>query len=332
MKYIISEIQFRLLEQDEKALSPVELVLFKKLNQEKEKGKLKTKGDIRDYIKKLVPYLGLPEASLIYYTELFRKNYRKDGNYGELTKADLINPKDLPGVRISNPMADQYTSYQMPFRGSNLEGFWRTDPKGVKMYVVLSYGWYPVYLLKEGIWYEVVARYSSSTGRQMSNAAPFRYSEKLDANVYWATPDEMKMLMRGTTHEEFLKNKLETFEKKAGEEISQRKRSLTSYGFGEGYHKYKIRFKIKNLRKEGDRGVVDVDVYGVFDERNNVNVDYLNNPQRFNKEMVEEKLRGKLGRELENYIGQFLHYYGTNYDPSKHLIDFNFKHISETPK
>ena len=43
MKYIISEIQFRLLEQDEKALSPVELILFKKLNQEKAKGKLKTK-------------------------------------------------------------------------------------------------------------------------------------------------------------------------------------------------------------------------------------------------------------------------------------------------
>ena len=317
---------------EEKALSTVELVLFKKLNQEKEKGKLKTKDEIKDYIKKLVPYLGLPEASLIYYTELFRNNYRKDGNYGELTKADLIDPKDLPGKRISNPMADQYTSYQMPFRGSNLEGFWRTDPKGVKMYVVLSYGWYPVYLLKEGIWYEVVSRYSSSTGRQISNAAPFRYSEKLDANVYWATPDEMKMLMRGTTHKEFLKNKLETFEKKAGQEISQRKRSLTSYGFGEGYHKYKIKFKIKNLRKEGDRGVVDVDVYGVFDERNNVNVDYLNYPQRFIKEMVEDKLRGKLGRELEKYIGQFLHYYGTNYDSSKHLIDFNFNHISETPK
>ena len=41
MKYIISEIQLRLLEQDEPALNSVEVILLKKLNQEKEKGKLK---------------------------------------------------------------------------------------------------------------------------------------------------------------------------------------------------------------------------------------------------------------------------------------------------
>ena len=329
MKYIISEIQLRLLEQDEPALNSVEVILLKKLNQEKQKGKLKTVAEIKDYIKKLIPYLGLPENSWIYYTELFRANYRKDGNYGELTKADLIDPKDLPGKRISNPMADQYTSYQMPFRGSNLEGFWRTDPKGVKMYVVLSYGWYPVYLLKEGTWYEVVSRYSSSTGRQMSNASPFRYSEKLDANVYWATPDEMKTLMRGTTHKEFLKNKLETFEKKAGQEISQRKRGLTTYTPGAVYGQTKVMFKIKNLRREGDRGVVDVDVYGVKNLTGNKMIDYLNGEQGITKQFVEERLRGKLGRELQNYMGQILHYYSSNYDPEKHLIDFNFNHIRD---
>jgi hypothetical protein len=331
MRYVISEIQSRLWEQEEKGLSPVEVILFKKLNQEKEKGKLKTKPELKDYIKNISEYLGLPEKTEIYYTELYRKNYRKDGKYDEITKNDLIDPKDLPGLTISNTSADKYTSTQMPFRGTNLDGFWRADNKGVPMYVVLSYGWYPLYLFKNGVWYEVVERYSSSTGRQMSNASPFRYSEKLDSNVYWATPDEMKMLMRGTTHEEFLKNKIETFEKKAGEEISQRKRSMSSYEIGGGNH-LKIKFKIKNLRKQGNRGVVDVDVYGVVDQRKNINIDYLNNKEGFNKEMVEKRLIGKLGRELEKYVGQVLHYYGDGYEPGKHLIDFNFNHISEIKK
>jgi len=329
MKYIISEIQLRLLEQDEPALNSVEVILLKKLNQEKQKGKLKTVAEIKDYIKKLIPYLGLPEDSWIYYEGLFRANYRKDGKYEEISKSEFIDPQDLPGKTISNTAADKYTSTKMPFKGSNLSGFWLTESKGKKMYIVLSYGWYPIYIFKEGIWYEVVSRYSSSTGRQMSNAAPFRYSNKLESNVYWATPDEMKQLMKGMTHDEFIKNKIERFEKKAGEEISQRKRGLTTYTPGAVFGQTKVMFKIKNLRREGDRGVVDVDVYGVKNLTGNKMIDYLNGEQGITKQFVEERLRGKLGRELRNYMGQILHYYSDNYDPEKHLIDFNFTHIRD---
>ena len=330
MKYIISEIQLRLLEQEEGALNRVEVILFKKLNQEKEKGKLKTKAQIKDYIQKLIPYLGLPENSWIYYTELFRANYRKDGKYEEISKSELIDPQDLPGKTISNTAADKYTSSKMPFKGSNLSGFWLIDRKGVKMYIVLSYGWYPIYIFKEGKWYEVVSRYSSSTGRQMSNASPIRYSENLDSEVYWATPDEMKQLMGGATHEEFIKNKVESFEKKAAEEISQRKRGMSTYTPDDGnWGQVKVMFKVKNLRREGDRGVVDIDVYGVKDLRNDSFIDYLNGERGITKEFVEKRLQGKVGRELRNYMGQMLHYYANNYQPVKHLIDFNFNHVSE---
>lgn len=332
MKYILTERQLRLLEQVDKAFTPLEVVLFKRLNQEKEKKKIKKVKDLEEYIKNISLYLGIPENYTKYYTELYRLNYREDGKYEQTTKSEFVDPRKQRGKVIQNTYADEYSATQMPFRGSNLEGEWRKDPKGVKYYVIISFGWYPIYLYKEGYWYEVTERYSSSTGKQMYNAGPNRYSDELKSEIYWATPEEMKLLQRGMTHDEFMKHKVSEFEKKGKENVSTRARRQTIYGPEDELHyfrEYKIRFKIKGLRKEGDKGVVDVDVYEVRDPRKNDSVDYMKGDRGITKEFVEQKLKGKIGRELKDYIGKTLHYYADDFDEQKHLLKFNFNHVQQ---
>jgi len=335
MKYILSERQFRLLEQEEKAFSPVEVVLFKRLNQEKEKKKIKKKAEIEDYIRNITLYLGLPPENSKYYTELYLLNFRKDGKYDETTKAQLVDPRNLPGKVVLNTSAGQYSQVQMPFRGSNLTGEWKRDIRGVKYYVVYSYGWYPIYIFKNGRWYEVTKRYSSSTGRQMSNTSPTRYSDELKSEIFWASPEEMKLLERGFTHEEFLKYKASQFEKKAKQDTSMRKRSHTIYGApGQNFDwsSYTIKFKIKDLRKEGENGVVDIDIYEVSDRRRDKKINYLANEGGFSKEFVEARILGKVGRELRDYIGKKLHWYGEDYRSGDHQLKFNFNHIDNGKK
>ena len=100
-----------------------------------------------------------------------------------------------------------HTIAQLPFKGSNLEGYWSEDNKGVRYYVVKSYGWYPIYIYKNNMWYEISDRYSSSTGRQVSNSNPIEWNEDLYEKVFLVTANEMKMLERNATHQDIVNNK-----------------------------------------------------------------------------------------------------------------------------
>jgi hypothetical protein len=72
--------------------------------------------------------------------------------------------------KIANKHASKYVSEQRPFKGNNLEGRWIGDD----YYVVISYGWYPLYLYcaKSCEWYTHDERYSVSTSKQKSQARP----------------------------------------------------------------------------------------------------------------------------------------------------------------
>jgi len=72
-------------------------------------------------------------------------------------------------VRVSNRKCKSYVQALVPFKGSNLEGIFIGS-----LYVVLSYGWYPVLVRDKtrAQWYENKEGYSPSTKRQISEARP----------------------------------------------------------------------------------------------------------------------------------------------------------------
>lgn len=75
------------------------------------------------------------------------------------------------------------------FHTVNLEGRWiRRD--GVDMYVVFSYMHYPVFIYKEGTWYENANRYSNTTAKHMNIVRP-------TSDTVIKNSDEMKAMERG---------------------------------------------------------------------------------------------------------------------------------------
>ena len=72
-------------------------------------------------------------------------------------------------MKTSNIKADQYTSQQMEFKGSNTFGEWNND-----CYVVYSYGYhFPMYVFKGGKWYENSDKYSQTTSKQQTQLRPY---------------------------------------------------------------------------------------------------------------------------------------------------------------
>jgi len=71
-------------------------------------------------------------------------------------------------TKTSNSKSSEYSSQQIDFKGNNLDG--RTLQDG--SYVVLSYGYYPLYLHKKGKWYENSEKYSVSTSKQKTQSRP----------------------------------------------------------------------------------------------------------------------------------------------------------------
>ena len=80
---------------------------------------------------------------------------------------------------------------KIPFKGNNVEGFWETDPKGVKQFVITSYGWYPIYIFKDKFWYQVSEPFSKSTSKQMGQTRIW------GDNRYVLEPQQMNQLRNG---------------------------------------------------------------------------------------------------------------------------------------
>lgn len=74
-------------------------------------------------------------------------------------------------ARTSNKNARMFVQDRTPFKAHNLEGKWE-EREGVRMYVVRSYGWWPLFAFANGQWYENADRYSVSTSKQRSQCHP----------------------------------------------------------------------------------------------------------------------------------------------------------------
>lgn len=327
-------------------LSSREVILFNKLN-EKQK-ELKVKKNIIEYIEDLCKYLGINPKMGNYYYLLWKANYRKEGDYGKMAPEEFIGSKDLPQRTISNPQAHNFVRGKAPFKGSNLEGKWGTDRKGVDYYVVISYNWYPVYLFKQDKWYKTSHTYSSSTSRQMSNADPIGYDDNIERDFIWVTKNEMDALMFGTaTYDDIMKDKVKNIVKKKEDFINKKPKFAKNYTYG-GETPIKTRFKVTDIRDEGDKAVIDVTIddagtrekqpskwnAGHMETTNRMipsNGGYLRNEiPGVTKEKVEMSIKNHIIRNFKDFVGKFPKYNDDTYDlestPEKHAIKFNFIH------
>jgi hypothetical protein len=273
--------------------------------------------------------------------ESYILNFRKDGNYSNLTIENFKDPRKIDRQKWTpNTQSHLYTTSQLPFRGSNLEGFWRKDPKGVDYYLVTSYGWYPIYIYKEGKWYENVKAYSSSTGRQMRNSNPVdtNWNEDLEENVYILTTDELDNLRRGATHSEIISDKIKRLK---GKEKEFQSRRLSNAPHKDWYWteddeqapNFKAKFKINSIETEGDKAKIKIDVYDVVKTLYNKSVDTPENYLKgeipnLTKEKVESAIRRKLLSDLRAFIGPRFYWYKGKL-PKDSLISLEFNHLKK---
>jgi hypothetical protein len=330
MEYIISESQLKkILEQSNEPSMAIITRLFKMLNNEKKKHK--TRDALIEVIKGYAPYLNIPEKYSFYLLELYLLNYRKDGDYSNLTKDNFVDPRKMKGKVAPNTKASQYTIAQLPFKGSNLEGYWSEDRDGKPYYKVVSYGWYPIYIYKDDKWYESIKSYSSSTSKQMSNANPLSWNDFLDNVVYTLTQDEMKMLEQGKSHEEIMRAKLKKL-KSAETELSKRKKTSKTWSYDQQIPKVNIKFKVKSIDIEDDKAIVTVDIYDVLKREDGKEVPTTQNYLKgeipnITPKFIEDNIKSKLRDELKDYIGTRSRYTGEN--STKTQVEFKFNHLKK---
>ena len=72
-------------------------------------------------------------------------------------------------MKVANKNCRTFVENMREFKGNNLEGKFNDNGN----YVVLSYGWYPVFINKGNKWFEVVDKYSVSTAKQMYQSRPY---------------------------------------------------------------------------------------------------------------------------------------------------------------
>lgn len=311
---------------------PVIVKLFKFLNEQKKINK--TRASLMNKIKELAPYLNIPEGFERFLLELYILNFREDGDYSQLSKDNYVDPRKRPGKTTPNTQSSDYTRAQLPFKASNLRGYWSRDRNGVEQYIVESYGWYPIYVYKEGKWYQIVDSYSSSTGKQISNANPVDWDDDLNANVTLFAKEDMKDLINGLSPDVIKKKRLERLKKRESELVKARKTFVNTYGGWEEpiADNLKIKYKISGVDIQGDKAVVTVDIHDVSKRKGSQTIDtpenYLKGELRgVTKDSVERNVESKLKGKFREFIGKRFNYRDRLSDI--YDLKFKFNHLKE---
>lgn len=233
-------------------LTSVEIKLFKYLNTKKKKGV-----DILDLIKSMLPFFGKSKSEANYYLKLYSANYRPEGDYENITDDEFVDIRDVKPTKTSNQSAYELSSGKIPFKGSNLEGYWSNNSRGDKYYVVNSYGWYPIFLFIHNQWFQVLDNYSSSTSKHISHSNPVRYNRGLGEEVRLATPHELKMLINGDSPDDVFNRRVPNFVNMVdkGTIVFKDKPTLrTIWGTG------RVKFTVTDVKEENGKIVIDVKI------------------------------------------------------------------------
>ena len=303
MRDLIKKILKEQLEggENDNPLSKKEILLFKYLN--KHKHKAKTKKVLVDLIKSMMDVFGLPPKNTLFYYEVYTANFREDGDYENLTKENFKDYRLFKQSKTPNNKSSEYASAKIPFKGSNLEGKWDVNRKNEWYYVITSYGWYPIYLFINNMWFKVSDTYSMSTSKQMSQVNPISYSSDLKSDVMSATQDEIKGMINGDYTLEDIKNKrVVNFTTKIKSELIGSKKLLT---LGYGDTAKKVSYTISDIKEEDGKIKITIRIIKAGKVVNNkmvVDNDYQNIPGFV--EEVENGIKRQIISSNEKYLSE----------------------------
>ena len=108
-------------------------------------------------------HLGIKGMEAFELFQVFKDNWRSPDE-DELVRTDISKRK----LRTPNIRGRQLVVNKIPFKGSNTHGEYVNGS-----YVVFSYNWYPIFVFKDGQWFENEDGYSVSTKKQMSQLRPY---------------------------------------------------------------------------------------------------------------------------------------------------------------
>ena len=114
------------------------------------------------YLNEIMSIVGM-DAFEMY--QLFKDNVSTVPN-NPLVRKDIKDRK----MKTANIRSRDLVINRIPFKGSNTHAEYRNGA-----YVVFSYGWYPVFVYKDGQWFENEQGYSMSTKKQMSQMRPYNF-------------------------------------------------------------------------------------------------------------------------------------------------------------
>jgi hypothetical protein len=229
-------------EQESPVLNKKEILLFKYINDNKQKAG--TKNDMVKFIQEMLRYFGMPPKEATMYYEIYTANFRPDGDYENLTKENFKDYRQFKQRKVTNNTAYEYANAKMPFKGSNVEGQWNVNKNNEWYYVISSYGWYPIFLFINDQWYRTLDTYSSTTRKQMSQINPVRYDSNLNSDVISVTKGEMERLIDGRYNLDQVKtDRVSNFVKNKDKVTNQSK--LISGGFGNDA--VRVNFMIKDV-------------------------------------------------------------------------------------
>ena len=256
MDNLIKKLLRESVDNDEKLLSKEEVRLFKLLNNKKHE--LGTKEEMTDFIIMMLKLMGKPTHRASFYYEVYTQNYRPEGDYENLTQETFKDYRGFKQKRTPNNTAWEYSTATIPFKGSNIEGFWDENSKGEWYYVVQSWGWYPVFLFKNDQWYTVDDTYSSSTSKQMAQSRPRIYFDQLNSEVVSVSKTEIKDLMNGKGLEDVEQKRYGDFVS-SKESLSKLPAKTKTFGWSWN-DKIKATFKITNIETENDDVIFEITV------------------------------------------------------------------------
>jgi len=301
MKTLIKRILKEQLEgQGDNPLSAKEIRLFKYLNgHKKEAG---TQAKLLELIKTMMPFIGRPETDARFYYEIYTSNFRPEGDYENMDRLSFRDFRSFKQRKTPNNNAYQYSSAKIPFKGSNIEGYWDVNSNNDWYYVIKSYGWYPVFLFIDNKWYRVTDTYSSSTSKQMSNANPVRYNSGLRADVHLVTRNEIEQLINGKSLDSIRRNRVTNFSSKFANALIGTDR-LISMGWGDS--KKKANFTITNVTEENGKIKFDIRINkaGAVEGTNRmvVNPDGYIVPSPFSED-IEKGIKDRIISDNSDYL------------------------------
>ena len=119
--------------------------------------------DYNEIINFINHHLGIKGMEAFELFQVFKDNWRKPDE-DELVRTDITKRK----LRTVNTRGRNLVINKIPFKGSNTHAEYKNGS-----YVVFSYDWYPIFVFKDGQWFENEEGYSMSTKKQMGQLRPY---------------------------------------------------------------------------------------------------------------------------------------------------------------